>query len=123
MSPPARRSTVGVSSRRAAQLLLFLAAAAMSGGGCPNLFKPSPPPSGFEQCGAVNALYCNSAVVPQTLQQGVPGTCCVVVNNPYASIGYLCAYGAGHTAVGCFATLDDARQVCPTAPSIVRCTR
>lgn len=108
----------------AALIVLLVAAAFASGERCRNPFSPSRAKrSGFQQCAAVNALYCNSAIVPQTLEDGVPGTCCVVVGNPNAAIGYLCAYGAGSMPVGCFATLEDARAVCPGAPGIARCTR
>ncbi len=71
-------------------------------------------------------LYCGSSVVPQGVRGG---TCCVVVdldNNgrlvPNAQIGYLCAFGSDRNPAGCMLTLAQARFICPTAPSIVRCT-
>jgi hypothetical protein len=74
-------------------------------------------------CGG--ALYCGSSSVPQLVSGG---TCCAVVDFsngralPNATVGYLCAYGSGRAPAGCAATLDQARFICPTAPSIVRCT-
>ena len=86
---------------------------------------PTPPRrarTGFEQCGAVNLLYCNSYSIPQTLSDRVPGSCCATTN-PNAAVGYLCAYGANFQAAGCFLSLDDARRVCSNASTVVRCTR
>lgn len=70
-------------------------------------------------------LYCGSASVPQRV---TGGTCCTVVDLdaggralPNAAIGYLCAFGSGREPAGCMATLEQARFICPNAPSIVRC--
>ena len=95
-------------------LTCFLAACAG------NLFSPS------KKILCPGALYCGSPSVPQVVDGG---TCCVVVDIsansralPNAQVGYLCAYGASRQPAGCVATLEQARFVCPTAPSIVRCT-
>jgi hypothetical protein len=68
-------------------------------------------------------LYCGSSSVPQTVSGG---TCCasqVVDFNGLttSTFGYMCAFGSSKQPVGCYRTLDIARQVCPTAPSIILC--
>lgn len=102
------------------RLLVLVAAIVFSGSGCLDFLKPTQ--TGAQQCATVSALYCNSYSIPQTLQ-GAPGACCAVGDYAGASVGYLCAYGADRAAAGCFSTLELARQICPTAVSIVRCTR
>ena len=105
-----------------ARLAIVLVAAFLSqGNGCADLMTPTPP-SGAEQCAAVGSLYCNSYEVPQILD-GAPGTCCAVGDSPNASVGYLCAYGASRQPAGCLSRLSTAREICPSAPTIVRCTR
>ena len=111
------RRPLGVAAR---VVILVAAVIFLQGNGCTNFLKPTK--TGVQQCKAVGALYCNSATVPQTLTDGVPGTCCAVVDAANAGVGYLCAFGADKTPAGCVSTLELARGLCPTAPSIVRCT-
>lgn len=113
------RGLAQASSRRAAIQLIFGTAAAAVTAGCVGMFAPKKKQTGFEQCGALGLLYCGSVSVPQTLADGETGMCCA---SPFASIGYLCAYGSNRGAAGCFGTLQDARASCQSAPSIVRCT-
>jgi hypothetical protein len=87
---------------------------------CAGLANPS------KQILCPGALYCGSSSVPQTVSGG---TCCVVVdlnNNgnlvPNATNGYLCAFGSSRNPAGCVATLQQARSICPNAPSVVLCT-
>jgi hypothetical protein len=75
---------------------------------------PSPAPA--KKC--PGALYCQSSVVPQTVSGG---TCCVNGQNPNASIGYLCAFGANRQPAGCVNTVEWAREICGNNATIVRC--
>lgn len=106
-------------SRREALQWMFGTLAASIAAACGGRSPIAPTRSGFQQCGTIGALYCNSYSIPQTLSDGVAGACCA---SPNPSVGYLCAYGSNYVAAGCFATLSDARQYCRTAVSIVRCT-
>jgi hypothetical protein len=98
-----------------------LGSLAYASSGCLDFLTPQR--TGLEQCADISALYCNSYSVPQTLNDKAAGTCCVVGTNGNAAVGYLCAYGANYQAAGCFDTLELARDVCPSAVAIVRCTR
>lgn len=77
---------------------------------------PLSPTSVSKKC--PGALYCQSAVVPQTVSGG---TCCVNGQNPNASIGYLCAWGADRQPAGCVSTVEWAREICGNNATIVRC--
>jgi hypothetical protein len=111
------RRPLGVGAR---VVVLVAAVIFLQGNGCTDFLKPTK--TGVEQCRASGLLYCNSATVPQTLSGGVPGTCCAVGDAPNAGVGYLCAFGADKAPAGCVSTLELARGLCPSAPSIVRCT-
>jgi hypothetical protein len=119
------RGTLGVVVRL---VVLVVAAVFSQGQGCSNLFNPtSTSKSGAQQCAELNALYCNSYSIPQTLSYNAPGACCVVATNANAGVGYMCAYGANKISPGCFATSDDAWSACTAAygqpVSVVRCTK
>lgn len=114
------RQMAATTSRREALGVLFGSLIAMVQPQCPNLAGPTRPQTGYEQCGITAQLYCNSAIVPRTLQ-GVQGTCCF---NAFtnARIGYLCAYGSDRQVIGCYSDVQQARAACPGNPTIVRCT-
>jgi len=82
-------------------------------GGCTG--PSSPTQNQQSECARVGSLDCYSPSIPDG------HTCCVVGTNPSASVGYLCAFGAGQLPAGCFASNEQARQVCPNAPSVVQC--
>lgn len=106
---------IGAASVVAVVLVCFAAA-------CTGLTSPSK-----KKILCPGILYCGSPSVPQSVSGG---TCCTVVDIggggaralPNAAVGYLCAYGSNKAPAGCVATLEQARFICPTAPSIVRCT-
>lgn len=69
-------------------------------------------------CTTTRPLYCRTALAPQTVPGG---TCCATAGN--RDVGYLCAFGSDKQAQGCAISVEEARALCPTAPSIVRCER
>lgn len=105
---------IGAASIVVVVLACFVAA-------CTNWFNPA------KKILCPGILYCGSYVVPQTVSGG---TCCAVTDIggggarllPNASVGYLCAFGSDKLPAGCFASLEQARYICSTAPSVVRCT-
>ena len=99
----------------------LLAFASIGAAGCPVSSPTAPPPTLRQTCEQLGSLTCISNSVPP-IEPGLGGTCCLVGTNPNASVGYLCAFGVNRQWVGCFATVSQARQICPNAPSIVRCT-
>lgn len=73
-------------------------------------------------CATINALDCVSPTIPPnpTFPNGGEA-CCVVGTNANASVGYGFVFN-GQFA-GCVASLEEARQICPSCNTITRCGR
>lgn len=72
-----------------------------------------------------HGYYCNSYIVPQTMPNGMAGTCCI--SDGTGKTAYLLAYGSNRSPAGCLSDYYEAQKLCGvkgyTCNSIVQCSR